>query len=346
MSGVALLASPNAIRQFKGLPVTAVKARFRRGEEAVHFDDLAVIPLTLVFEHLPEGAVCRITEALGQLGFHKAAKVQVFDAEGVVTTDQLDRKLMQSAIPAVASFRAGNCQPPPGLRAIPAALPTAGDAPVEAFDLAFSLSVESRRGDLLAVVESRERFESNVNAGRRRASWWALFPFKVTDEGDMPVSVSRLLDGRALEGPFHLAMEMDLHEADLGNVNGPVNDRHVLGDAKGVGRSFPTLALRKTRSLRKEVDEGAIQVPQHLLQHLAMTAGQEGSIRLLFQGHQFGPEILMGESLARGLVGFLLPSQRPVPDEATTARELAEDPLLLGSGVQLESVALLELHHL
>src|SRR6476659_6145368 len=111
--------------KLKGLPMTADRTGLRGSEEAVYLHHLAAVPAAFVFQHADEGAMAGIAEAPGQLGFHEALQIQVFDADGIVVADDARGQLVQPVVPPVADPGSHDRQPAAGLPAIATALPAA-----------------------------------------------------------------------------------------------------------------------------------------------------------------------------------------------------------------------------
>src|SRR5437870_6116885 len=135
MVRAAAAADPPSLGKLQVLPMTAKMARLGGGKEAIDFDHLAAVPPPFVFQHPGEGAVRRVAEALGQLGFHEDLEAQLFDANGIVVADDPGGQFVQPVLPPVADPGIANRKALAGLAAIAAALPTARKPAMEAFEL-------------------------------------------------------------------------------------------------------------------------------------------------------------------------------------------------------------------
>src|SRR5260370_6701025 len=151
-----------------------------------------------------------------------------------MTGDNEQGRLVQPILPGVPGLRVGDCQSMGGFGAIAAALPAARDAPLEAFDLPLTLAIEPRRRLLLPVVEGHERFKAEIDPHGIVSRRFPLFALAMADKSDVPMPIGRLLDRRALDGPFHGAVETGLDRPDLRDAHMAVAGDHALRDAKRV----------------------------------------------------------------------------------------------------------------
>ena len=105
----------------------------------------------------------------------------------------------------------------------------------------------------------------------------------MADEGDRPLSRRLLLDGGRLDLPARLAVENDLYQSCLWNVDIITVQSNTLRNAERVGSPLLALTLGKLRPLLEKVDVGSAEVAKHLLQGLRVTFREEGEVGMLLQ---------------------------------------------------------------
>jgi len=281
----------------------------RGGIPPAYSDQPMALPLLLVGELPAESAPGGIMPTLAvsaQLGFRQGGNSQVFDADQIVGIDEFPTALVQPVVALVACASMDNGNPLPCFLSVATALLLAGVLPLHFAEFTFLLAVEPRRSGLLAFTAREEGFQTGVQSDRRlRFGGFDVGGVEVADKRDRPLARRLLLEGGGLDLSFHLPMQDGRNQPYFWNGDTVAFHSDALRNAKRVGSALLALSAWILRSFLEEVDEGAAQVAEDLLQRLGVTLVEESEVGLLFEEGEFLAHLGEGERLARLLVVIL-----------------------------------------
>jgi hypothetical protein len=109
--------------------------------------------------------------------------------------------------------------------------------------------------------------------------------------------------------------------------------------------SFFRLEVRVPGPSREEVNEGAIQMAQTLLEHNAGNLSEPGGLRLRFEHRQEGREISVGKTLALFSIDTAFEHKRPIVDPSSASKGPSKDLSLLDGRVPPEFICALGYAH-
>jgi len=132
----------------------------------------------------------------------------------------------------------------------------------------------------------------------------------------------------------------DAHLSHLGDRDLAILDLDPLRDAKPRPVPFPALEPGMPCSLLEEVDEGAVEAFEGLLEGLAIDLVQPGRLGLLLQGGQLSRQLRQADRFAVLGVVVLPPPQSPVPDEPAGTRHATQEHGMGLGGLHEEAIDL------
>lgn len=332
LSALWTIPLPNTEREPVENVATAVAA-FAAGEEAVHNPQLPAVSFAFVFEHSAELPEAGIGDRLGQATvFHHSPDVQIFDADPVVSTNQIGGHFIQVVLSGVSNvlLYLGNADALPVPHA--ATFHAAGENPLCLSEASLVFARMLRVGDSLVVAGSCQPVYPKVNANRftGRFELGKLFVQNQRDEISSAGSFCDC-DGRwfrlELAAPIHVeaAQPGDNQIRIVGIGTGePESGSRVFG-----GLLVPLLFEDRILGfLIEKLHEGVVQVPKGLLHWNAGDLAQPRGFFLAFPLGEFSRGLVVANSLLSFLPGVSTIPQCPVVDIPAAPEDLGKLCLL------------------
>lgn len=340
MLGVTLRASPVADSKREMFDdVTAMRAAFTAGVEAIHKDQLFPVPLTLVGEHLPKCAEARIVDgACEAVVFDHAPNIEVFNADAVKAADQIGCcfvEVILAGIPDLFLY-SGN------LQSLPVPPGTSFGAPGQnPLGLGKTSVVFARMlwvMDFGAVTQGGKAVDPQVHT-HGFARWMFLLESFVKAQRN-EVATAGLLRYRNCGW---IAGELTA-PANLQSSQPTDNEIRVvrIGPGKPEGRSrvFRTLLMpllfegRVMAHAVEEAQECRVQMPQRLLRGNTGDFTQPCSVGVLFPLGEFCGTLVVVDTLLPLKPSIGTQPQGPVVNIAAAAKHFGQLTLLSFSRVK------------
>src|SRR5215217_869711 len=179
---------------------------------------------------LAEGGV---EDRAGQLGFRKSLRVQILQADAVVLLRQVGRQLVEEVVPLVRhlamhpSHTALRFLPATATRLLP------GEILLNPPEPPLGRPREPRGRDALAIGEDEQVLETEVYPDRvDRSRRFYVRNLELGTQGNVPVSASVSLEGRALGRSFDSSGETDTNPTYLRDVYPAGLDSDALWDSE------------------------------------------------------------------------------------------------------------------
>jgi hypothetical protein len=206
---------------------------------------------------------------------------------------------------------------------------------------------ELRGPDALAIGEDEQVLQTEVYPDWvDRSRGFYVRNLKLGTQGNVPVSASVSLEGRALGRSFDSSGETDTNPTYLRDVYPAVLDSDALGDTESEVSSFLGAQPGEAATPLEERIVCPIHVCESLLEHLRVGLFKPERIRLTLDGRQLGGKLSGGDALAVfGIVAFTS-VQSPIVDEPTGSGHPVQSGLLSLRRAHPEPVDLSQQHEL
>lgn len=288
-------------------------AGLRRWKEATDLLDARSVPGRFVLAHAAKCAPAAVADGLGEaVVLDHALDIQVFQPDNAMLVDQAVAELVKEVLtlpghtPVLAGYRDA------GLVPVGAALLLAGQASLQAFQLAFRPAQVLRMLDLLPGGQDGEVLEADIDADRWPAVVFGQFDLHFALDRRVELAALGSRYGDVLRRPFHAAVEDSPDPAHLGKIDALAVETETLRVADSL-LIVSGLEARVLSSLLEEVLVGSVEVFQLLLQDLGVGVSQPGVIFRSLQISEQGGRVGIGQPFA--VLFIVLFARRKAPVE-------------------------------
>lgn len=307
--------------------VTTARAAFGTREETIHKPQFPAISLTFICEHLPKLTEAGIGKSLGQrAAFNHPSYVQVFDADSVVSSDQIGSHFIQVILSGVSDVFVY----PSNANALPippsAALNTATEGALGLGNTSVIFVRMPRVTYASTVAQGSKAVNSKINSYRITGlvELGKLFVQNQRDEV-APAGAFGDCDGRwgrlKFTAPIHIESPQT-RNSQIGVIW--VWPREFECGGRVCGRLLTALLLkaRIPGFLIEELNESVVQISQRLLNWNTGHFTKPNCLLLALPLGQFGRSLVITDPLSPNL-----PSIRPIPQCAVVGVTAATEHL-------------------
>ena len=325
----------------------ALRTHFGGREEPVYFDHRLASHGGLGFQPSDVAADGGIGNAAGNgVVFDHAAQAQVLHVNNIKLVEQPPRKLFLVIVAAVGNLLPNARHAKPRLLAPLGAFLFSGERLLRLGELALVFRHVAGIGYRFARGQRGKPAQAKINSDFL-AGFRQVFRRNIDNQGNevAPAGLADYGNGGWLHR--HMARPLDLELSELGHKKALVPNLKAKAGARIFGALLPNLFAEGgiARAPLKEVLEGALKVPQRLLDGNAGDFFEPRKIRLALKLRQCRAGLrvihLFLSRVSRRAFG-----EKIVVNEAATAKRPAQDSFLRRSRVETEYPPLLHALHL
>ncbi len=312
--------------------MSTVKAAFGRGVELVNLDKGTPIPDRFVLQLPDELTPTHVTDGFCQaMVFEHVLDVQTLDTDRLVLTDQLCRELLLRITATITDTSVDPSHLEPSFGAVLTALLFLGETTLSTCQFLLILVEELRIAVGLSIGGDHHRLQAQVKPD--------LF---VDHRPERDVLLDQ--DGHEVASGGILAHRHRRRLTSLGQGARPVDVQRSLHLGEGEGLPIPFEGRADVRSGLiampfleggilgapfKEMAEGAVKMPERLLERNRRHVIQPAMIILLFEEGEAGRGFMIAQALLLFVVGISTQSQREIVDVTSTAKGVSKQSCLL-----------------
>ncbi len=329
--------------------MSTVKAAFGRGVELVNLDKRASIPGRFVFQLPDELTPSHITDGFCQaVVFDHILDLQTLDTDRLVLTDQLCRELLLIITAAVTDPSVDPSHLEPCLGAVLGPFFLLAEATLSPRQLLLILVKELGVAVGLSIRGDHYGLQSQVKPDLFRDHRQER-DVLLDQDGDEVASCRILAHGHSRrltslwQGTRPVDVKRSLH---LGKRKGLAIPLEGRADVRS---GLIVLFLLEGGILGapfKEMAEGAVKMPERLLERNCCDIIEPAMIRLLFEEGEASRGFMIAEALLLFVVGIGTQSQRKIVDVTSTAKSVSKQSCLLIGWVKSVVICSLLFHAL